>query len=221
MTILNKLSVILEGTQSTGHFEDYRKNLWGQPVKTAPAMRKFSHDRYIDANKDWIPRRRLANEAKYASDEDQPKDDFWDAHSPPSRDDSPVAEKIENGGDFSLKEVAQGFHAQPPEYFSARGPQIFGYNNESGVESLDAIREIIRAEKAGISKKIKVYRTVPKNVADTKLKNRDWVSPSKTYAVNHGEHRFGEGEYKIISQEVAPDELWWDGNDIREWGYDK
>jgi hypothetical protein len=34
-------------------FEDYRKNLWGQPVKTAPAMRKFSHDRYIDVNKDW------------------------------------------------------------------------------------------------------------------------------------------------------------------------
>ena len=52
------------------------------------------------------------------------------------------------------------------------------------------------------------------------MRNGDWVTPSKSYAIEHGEHRFGEGRYRIIEQEVEPHHLWWDGNDIREWGFD-
>jgi hypothetical protein len=26
-----------------------------------------------------------------------------------------------------------------------------------------------------------------------------------------------DGNYKIIKEKVPADELWWDGNDIREW----
>ena len=35
----------------------------------------------------------------------------------------------------------------------------------------------------------------------------------------HGEHRL-EGKYRIIEDEVSVNELWWDGNDSREWDFD-
>ena len=69
--------------------------------------------------------------------------------------------------------------------------------------------------------KVKVYRAVPKTVKEGSLQSEgQWVSPSKTYAKEHGEHRFGRGQYRIIEQEVGADELWFDGNAITEWGFD-
>lgn len=42
---------------------DYHINQFGHPVPDEKAMRKFSHDKYIGVNKDWIPRSRLSNES--------------------------------------------------------------------------------------------------------------------------------------------------------------
>lgn len=47
----------------------------------------------------------------------------------------------------------------------------------------------------------------------------EWVTPSKQYAKEHGMNRF-DGNYKIIKEKIPADELRWDGNDIREWGFD-
>ena len=52
-----------------------------------------------------------------------------------------------------------------------------------------------------------------------KLRNGDWVTPSRKYAELHGSSRL-EGKYRIIEDEVPVSELWWDGNDVNEWGYD-
>ena len=66
-----------------------------------------------------------------------------------------------------------------------------------------------------------ILRAVPKDVKAAQLQSGgEWVSPSKTYAENHGKSRFGEGNYKIIREDVRPEHLWWDANDAREWGYD-
>lgn len=146
---------------------------------------------------------------------------YRDAHRAPSADTTPVAEKLQNGGDFSLEEVAKGYHNQPSDYFDPRvGPRYYLYNDQAGMESATAIDNARRAIANGREGSIEVYRTVPKDIKQSKLVDYDWVTPSKEYAVNHGEARFGSGEYKIIKQEVKPNELWWDGNDIREWGYD-
>ena len=139
----------------------------------------------------------------------------------------------EDGFDGNLYGIAFGVSSQPDDYFSANGPRLFGYNNESGIESFRAIKKAIdetRKAKAGEIPTIKVYRTMPNKVkpdnevsdalVEAKLRNGDWVSPSKSYAVMHGEHRFGEGAYHIIEQDVPVTELWWDGNDVREWGWD-
>jgi hypothetical protein len=148
--------------------------------------------------------------------------DFRDGHSAPSKDTRPAEEKLEEGGDFSLREVAQGVHSQPDDYFDPKvGAIYYGYDNKEGMQSYVAINNVVRALKAGKKDvKVKVYRAVPQDIPIDRLIDYDWVSFSKEYAINHGERRFGEGEYKIIEQEVGIDDLWWDGNDINEWGYD-
>lgn len=47
----------------------------------------------------------------------------------------------------------------------------------------------------------------------------DRVTPSKEYATMHGKNTL-EWNYKIISEEVPADQLWWDWNVIEEWWFD-
>jgi hypothetical protein len=146
---------------------------------------------------------------------------FKDSHVAPGFDSTPVKKKMDTGGDFSLKEVANGYSNQPSDYFDPKvGARYYGYDNLSGRQSETAINNIIRAEKNGITDRtIIAYRTVPKDAKVSKLENNEWVTFSEEYAKQHGLHRF-DGKYKIIKQEVKPTEVWWDGNDINEWGFD-
>ena len=68
--------------------------------------------------------------------------------------------------------------------------------------------------------KVRMYRAIPADVKDSKLRRGDWCTPSKLYSQEHGEHKFGEGKYRIVEEDVSPEEMWWDGNDIAEWGFD-
>ena len=157
--------------------------------------------------------------------------DFRDSHSAPgnSQSELTVQERMDQGDDFNLAEVVQGFSTQPEDYFDPRnGARWYGYDDKEGMQSYFAIRSVMNdinsqiREKGEITKmpKIKAYRAVPKEVSENKLIDRDWITFSKEYAKGHGESRFGKGEYKIISQNVPADQVWWDGNDINEWGYD-
>ena len=47
----------------------------------------------------------------------------------------------------------------------------------------------------------------------------DWVTISRSYAVQHGQSAL-RGRYRIISKTVKASELFTDGNSIHEWGYD-
>lgn len=147
-----------------------------------------------------------------------------DSHQAPGMQYETLEESLDESGDTTLSEVARGFHNQPDDYFDSRvGARYYMYDDKSGHESLRAINKIktvIESGKNPKDLKVTVYRSVPKNVEVDSLINDDWVSLSETYAINHGEHRFGENEYKTIKQEVPLNHLWWDGNDIREWGYD-
>ena len=166
----------------------------------------------------------LSQEAnKYGSAEEfiDSQRDFRDAHVAPSYDDRATDIKLEEGGDFSLDEVAQGKHNQPDDYFDPTvGARYYGYDTIQGKQSSVAIGNIIRARKNGIKDRtITAYRAIPINIESKELTEGDWITFSEQYAIDHGESRFGENEYKIVKQELAPSEAWWDGNDINEWGY--
>jgi|GEM_PF-5369221 putative uncharacterized protein (fragment) len=119
---------------------------------------------------------------------------------------------------LNIDDIANGYMNQPEDIFTDL--RAYGNDNESGKESAKAISDAISDIKDGKGMpEVTVYRAVPTSVEEESLRNGDWVTPSKAYAKEHGEHRL-DGDYRIIEQKVPANELWWDGNDIREWGFD-
>lgn len=82
-------------------------------------------------------------------------------------------------------------------------------------EAIDNVRNAIQKK----SKTITMYRSVPSDVKEGSFRNGDWVTPSRSYAVDNAKlHGWGDN-YNIIEQKVPVDDVWFDGNDIAEWGY--
>ena len=99
--------------------------------------------------------------------------------------------------------------------FIALDPRNYRAADADRKEAIDNVRDAIKKK----SKTITMYRSVPASVKEGKFRNGDWVTPSRGYAVLNAKiHGWGEN-YRIIEEKVPVDEIWWDGNDIAEWGY--
>ena len=136
------------------------------------------------------------------------------------RDLDAMREAVEEGWDVNLWAIAQGVTPQPDDYFSANGPRFYSYDDKAGHETQKAISAAMKKIQNGEDAIIKVYRAVPNDIREGSPRNGDWVSPSKTYAENHGLSRFGAGQFRIQEFDAPAQFLWWDGNDAREWGFD-
>ncbi len=128
------------------------------------------------------------------------------------------ADVEDNAPDVNVEDIALGYSLVDENYWHE--PRKYMQTDATAVESVNAINDAMAAIRRGEKDvKVKVYRAVPTSVKEGKLRNGDWVTPSRAYAKMHGEHRL-EGDYRIIEDEVPVNELWWDGNDSREWGFD-
>lgn len=133
--------------------------------------------------------------------------DFRMAHKAPSYD--------ELGYDGSMVDVANNLNG-----FRDSIEEQFRMNRDSArQESVDAIRKAFSAIEKGKTPSVKVYRAVPRGLQEGSLRNGDWVTLSRAYAVAHGENAL-EGNYDIMEAPVSASDIYWDGNDINEWGYD-
>lgn len=156
----------------------------------------------------------------YTDDSDYQGEGAWKAPGNPGyeSDEARRADVETNSPDVNVTDIAKGFSPQPSDYFL--NPRAYGYDNSHGRESANAItKAMAKIANGGKNVKVKVYRAVPENVEEGTFRNGDWVTPSREYAEMHGKNRL-EGKYRIIEQEVPADQLWWDGNDVNEWGYD-
>ena len=86
-------------------------------------------------------------------------------------------------------------------------------------ESVNAINNALSSIEKDGKAMVTIYRAVPKSIKESNVRNGDWVTLSESYAKQHGNHAL-EGSYRIIKEEVPAENLYWDGNDINEWGYD-
>ncbi len=82
-------------------------------------------------------------------------------------------------------------------------------------EAIDNVRNAIQKK----SKFITMYRSVPSDVKEGSFRNGDWITPSRSYAVDNAKLHGWGNDYNIIEQKVPVDDVWFDGNDIAEWGY--
>lgn len=134
-------------------------------------------------------------------------DEFKMAHHAPSYD--------EEGNDKSMVDVANN-RGQIRESLNE---QLRMNRTQSRDESAAAIREALTAIDRGENPTVTIYRAVPKSLKEGRVRNGDWVTLSKSYAEQHGNHAL-EGNYRIMEEVVPAGNLYWDGNDINEWGYD-
>ena len=118
-------------------------------------------------------------------------------------------------GDQTLSDyIERGIDAMNLDYI-ALDPRYYRSADYKRKEAIDNVRNAIRKK----SKTITMYRSVPSDVKEGSFRNGDWVTPSRAYAVENARiHGWGDN-YNIIEQTVPTDEIWWDGNDIAEWGY--
>lgn len=182
--------------------------------------------RYMDAidNNDESAAREMLDESARRkgygdADSDYQGQGAWAAPSNPQYEsDEARRADIENSPDVNLEDIALGYNLQPDDYFD--NPRAYMNNTAHGLESANVIKNALDAIKNGEKDvKVKVYRAVPTSVKEGKLRNGDWVTPSKKYAEMHGDNRL-EGKYRIIEDEVPANQLWWDGNDANEFGFD-
>lgn len=118
-------------------------------------------------------------------------------------------------GDISLADfVRRGMDPGELEWLVS-SPGEYQRANKYRRESIEAIRKA-KASKQG---KVTIYRAVQADVKEKSVRNGDWVTLSKAYAEYHISLQDWE-KGRIIKQEVSIDDVWWDGNDVNEWGYD-
>jgi hypothetical protein len=98
--------------------------------------------------------------------------------------------------------------------WSLTSPVAQRMGNEYTRESIKNLADAVNSD----SRKIKVYRAVDANIKEDSVRNGDWVTPSRAYAEHHIDLQDWESG-RVIEQDVDIDNIWWDGNDINEWGY--
>lgn len=144
--------------------------------------------------------RKKAEKAGYSPDDSWKMD-----HRAPNADDDTAHNMAEidaaYGGDGSI--------------YSAQAAYYYG---EGRSYDRNAIR-VIQSARNNPDKQITVYRAVPADLKETRLRNGDWVAIVKQYAIEHG-NRVLDGNFKIIEMTVPAKYLYGNGDSINEWGYD-
>lgn len=137
----------------------------------------------------------------------QSTDEFRMSHRAPSYD--------EDGTDKSLIDVANN----KDNIRDSLEEQFRMNHDRNREESVAAISQAIQEIEQGKNPTVTIYRAVPKSLKEGSVRNGDWVTLSEAYAKQHGRHALN-GDYRIMKENVPAANLYWDGNDINEWGYD-
>ena len=163
---------------------------------------------YMEAvrNNDEQRMRDLVNEAARRKGY-QSTDEFRMSHRAPSYD--------EEGIDKSLIEVAHN----KDNIRDSLEEQFRMNRDRNREESVAAIRQALQEIEQGKNPTVTIYRAVPKSLKEGSVRNGDWVTLSELYAKQHGGNALN-GDYRIMKESVPAENLYWDGNDINEWGYD-
>lgn len=114
----------------------------------------------------------------------------------------------------------------PDDFYSSKGFKYYADMGEP--HDLHSYNQAIRA-RGNPEAPVWIYRAVPANVYKSALKagntssllgKGDWVTTSKQYAIDHGEHSLGgKGKYNVASKRVKAKDIYTSGDSIHEWGY--
>jgi hypothetical protein len=137
-------------------------------------------------------------------------------------------DKVPSTGDYRIEHRPPGrgegapLHAMdqiyPPDVYSGDAMRLYGSGLREDAAKDREMFGIMRRVRGNPDAEVIMYRAVPADGVDT-INPGDWVTPSRLYAVEHGEGPM-RGEYRIIEMRVRAGDLHTDGNYIYEFGYD-
>jgi hypothetical protein len=107
----------------------------------------------------------------------------------------------------------------PEDIYSPKGIRIYGAGSNQAIWKA-ADREsmsVILRTRGKPDADVVIYRAVP--LKATKINDRDWVTPSLSYARIHLEGVLN-GEGRILKKTVKAKDIYTEGNSINEFGYD-
>lgn len=146
-------------------------------------------------------------------------EDFRMDHHAPANPGGSTVKEHDKAGSINLRDLAGESRMLPSDYFDHA--DWYNDGSPSSLDSFYKIRRIVEKLRTGASASgIRIYRAIPKNVKEDTPRNGDWVTPSRLYAEEHGMTNIGTGQYRIQIKFASLDSLWWNGDDINEWGYD-
>ena len=179
-----------------GHFDPWKKNKEWEAKRDREYMEAVERG---DMEKAQRMVDEAARKAGYVSDAD-----YRMHHTAP------------NGRDGFSKSIADPTGLYPEDLYSPNGARYYGDGNMWMDMASAAIFRRVHHDPEAM---VKIYRAVPKDSKESKLRNGDWVSINRQYAKEHGE-RVIDGGYKIIEDEVPAKYVYTDANSLHEQGYD-
>lgn len=131
------------------------------------------------------------------------EDDDWHMdHRPPGPEDGAPAHDLTGNGMY------------PKDVYS--NMRMYDFEPEHSSESIASLHRV----KGRPDAKIKVYRAMPAEHAHKGIQPGDWVSTSKSYAMDHSRVTQNTADnWPVISATVRADEIHSEGNSLNEWGY--
>jgi GNAT superfamily N-acetyltransferase len=114
----------------------------------------------------------------------------------------------------------------PDDFYSSEGQRLYAQgarnaNDGYGMANTESYN-IIQSVKGNPDAEVIIYRGVPDEDSITDINTGDFVTLSKKYAELHaasGYGRSGDEAGKIISKKVKVKDIYWDQNDVNEFGY--
>ena len=114
----------------------------------------------------------------------------------------------------------------PDDFYTTKGKQIYApgprfKDDEYGIANNESYNIITKA-KNNPDREVSIYRAVPDEDNITNINEGDFVTLSKKYAELHGVSGYGpkgNDAGKILEMKVKVKDLYWDGNDVNEFGY--
>ena len=123
-------------------------------------------------------------------------------------------ENDEFDGDASLDDyINSGIDPMNLDYLT--NDSSYRHADDARKEAIENLRNVFQNKRQTIT----MYRSVPSSIKEGSFRNGDWVTPSYAYAVENARVHGWGNKYRIIEQEVPISDVWFDGNDIAEFGY--
>jgi len=136
----------------------------------------------------------------------------------------------EDGEGIRLDDLTKNISGEqagyPEDFYTGQGMRLYAQGpsfegDEYGLANQESY-DIITSVKGNPDAEVTIYRAVPDEDAITTINPGDFVTLSPTYAKLHaasGYGRSGDEAGKVLEQKVKVRDIYWDGNDVNEFGY--